>query len=197
MTADAGCNCKVSRERDRYDIDADDATLVADWQDGTSVRSLARTFNEALIDARLQSVDGSSVAWNRLPVYEAVKTDDLDQSDVIEVRRELERVGVDPDELEADLISHQTMYRHLTSCLNATATTDATPEDRREKARDTVYALQRRTTIVTESTMETLQSAGVTDIGDPDVLVDVQIVCRECGQSMDFETALADGCNCD
>lgn len=197
MTADAGCNCKVSRARDRYDIDADDATLVADWQDGTSVRSLARTFNEALIDARLQSVDGSSVAWNRLPVYEAVKTDDLDQSDVIEVRRELERVGVDPDELEADLISHQTMYRHLTSCLNATATTEATPEDRREKARDTVYALQRRTTIVTESTMETLQSAGITDIGDPDVLVDVQIVCRECGRSMDFETALADGCNCE
>lgn len=197
MTDDAGCNCKVSRARDRYDIGADDATLVADWQDGTSVRSLTRTFNEALIDARLDSVDGSSVAWNRLPVYEAVKTDDLDQSDVIQVRRELERTGVDPDELESDLISHQTMYRHLTSCLDATASADATPEDRREKARDTVYALQRRTTLVTESTMEALQSAGVTDIGDPDILVDVQIICRECGQSMDFETALADGCNCD
>ena len=197
MTDAAGCNCKVSRARDRYDIDADDATLVADWQDGTSVRSLARTFNEALIDARLESVDGSSVAWNRLPIYEAVKTDDLDQSDVIEVRRELEFVGVDPGELESDLISHQTMYRHLKSCLDATASTDATPEDRREKARDTVYALQRRTTLVTESTIETLQSADVTDIGDPDVLVDVRIICRECGQSMDFETALADGCNCD
>lgn len=197
MTDNAGCNCKVSRARDRYDIDADDATLVADWQDGTSVRSLTRTFNEALIDARLESVDGSTVVWNRLPVYEAVRTEDLDQSDVIEVRRELERVEVDPDELESDLISHQTMYRHLTSCLDATASTDATPEDRREKARNTVYALQRRTTIVTESTMETLQSVGVTAIGDPDVLVDVQIICRECGQSMDFETALADGCNCD
>lgn len=196
MSDDSPCNCKVHRMRARYDVDADDETLAADWRNGTSVRSLAQSFNEALIDARLESVDGSAVSWDRLPIYEAIKTDELAETDGIEVRRELERGGVDPDDLESDLSSHQTMYRHLSSCLNASAGPDPTPEERRENARDTVYALQRRTTLVTESTMGTLQSAGITGVTDPDVLVDIQIICRECGQSMDFETALTESCNC-
>lgn len=196
MPDDAACACKVTRTRDEFDLEMDDDSLVAAWQDGTSVRELTRSFNEALIEARLDRLEGSSTTWNRLPIYDALKTDELSEADVIETQRELERNGVDPDELRSTLISHQTMYRHLTSCLDASASPDPTPEERREKARDTVYALQRRTTLVTESTIETLQNTGTTDLGDPDVLVDIQILCRECGYSADFDTALTDGCNC-
>lgn len=196
MSDDIPCNCKVQRMRARYDVDTDNEQLVADWRNGTSVRSLARSFNEALIDARLESVDRSAVSWSYLPIYEAIMTDELAETDIIEVRRELELGGVDSDDLESDLITHQTMYRHLSSCLEASASPEPSPDERRENARDTVYALQRRTTLVTESTIDTLQSANIIDIGDPDILVDIRIICRDCGQSMDFEATLTGSCGC-
>jgi hypothetical protein len=196
MGDDAACTCKLSRKRDSYDIHMDDSTLVTEWQNGTSVRSLTRSFNETLIEARGDAVDVTRTEWSRLPIYDILKTDALERSRAIEVQQELERAGVDPETLEDELISHQAMYRHLTSCLDATASDDSTPDERRKKARDTVYALQQRTTVVTESTVETLQNNGITDIGDPDVLVDVQVICRDCGRSMDFETVLGEGCSC-
>jgi hypothetical protein len=88
------------------------------------------------------------------------------------------------------------MYRHLTSCLNADASDDLSPEERRENAQNMVHALQRRTTLVTESTMQTLQSADVTNVDDQDVREDVQVICRTCGRCMDFEDALTEGCDC-
>lgn len=60
-----------------------------------------------------------------------------------------------------------------------------------------MYALQQRTELVTESTIETLQSAGVTEMGEIEVFVDLQVVCDECRRSMDFETAISTGCDCD
>ena len=88
------------------------------------------------------------------------------------------------------------MYRHLTQCLDASKGDDRTPDERRETAKDTVYALQQRTEIVTESTVEALQSAGITDLGEIEVLVDLTVVCSDCGRSMDFESAVDDGCDC-
>jgi hypothetical protein len=84
----------------------------------------------------------------------------------------------------------------LTQCLDASKNDELAPEERREQARNTVFALQQRTALVTESTLETLQSAGITGLGETEVLVDLQVVCSGCGQSMDFETAISDGCNC-
>jgi hypothetical protein len=93
-------------------------------------------------------------------------------------------------------VSHQTVYRHLINCLKVSKDDEKTSDERREKARDTVYALQQRMELVTESTIDSLRSADITDIGDIEVLVDLQVMCSDCGQSMDFETAVQDGCRC-
>lgn len=192
----ATCSCKVTRVATTYDIALDPTALTESWQDGTSTRELAREFNQAVVDARLSEVDASQTTWSRLPALEALQND-LSESEAIEVRREMERAGVDVDDLESDLLSHQTMYRHLTDCLDGRPADETTPSERRENARDIVYALQRRTTLVAESKIDTLQSADVTDISDPDVLVDIQVICRDCGYAMDFEDALTGGCQCE
>lgn len=197
MTNRSDCSCKVGRVADEYGLSGADEWLVADWQDGTSVRELAKTFNEDVVAARMNAIDTSRLTWSRMPVYEAIHTDELDEPDAIEIRRELEREGIDVDTLADDLVSHQSVYRHLTNCLDASKADDPTPEERLETARDRVYALQQRTTLVTESTLESLQRADVTDVGDPDVLVDIIVACRECGRSMEFNRALTDGCDCD
>ena len=88
------------------------------------------------------------------------------------------------------------MYRYLRQCLDVSKENNQTPNERRKKAKNTVYALQQRTEIVTESTIESLRSADVTDLGETEVLVDIQVVCSDCGQSMDFDQAISVGCRC-
>lgn len=190
-----GCGCKVGRVVAEYAIPDGDA-LVEGWQRGTSVRQLTEELNERIVESALTEANVGRVEWSRTPVYEALHTDELTEAEEIEIRRELGRAGVDVETLSSDLVSHQTVYRHLTQCLDASKDVDRTPEERREAARDTVYALQQRTAVVAESTLETLQSAGVANLGDAEVLVDVDVVCSDCGRSMSFESAITDGCDC-
>jgi hypothetical protein len=195
MTETTDCTCKVGRVTDQYELDGVDEWLVADWQSGTSVRDLTTAFNEDLVESHLASADVSLLEWDPGRVLDALGGDDGD-SETIEGRRALERAGVDVEALEADLVSHQTIYRHLTNCLDASVDADLDADERRENARETVFALQRRTELVTNSRLDGLQAAGVTELGDPDAIVDVQVVCRDCGQSMPFERALTTPCHC-
>lgn len=191
-----GCGCKIGRIITEYGLSELNSQLVQNWQNDTSVRGLTEDFNKNLIEVELSDANVGQVEWSRTPVYEALYTDKLPEADAIEIRRELDRAGIDVEQLSSNLVSHQTVYRHLINCLDASKDNEQTPHERREKARDTVYALQQRTEIVTEQTIETLQSASVTDLGEVEVLVDLQVVCNDCGRSMDFETAISDGCNC-
>ncbi|MFC4405949.1 rod-determining factor RdfA [Haloarchaeobius iranensis] len=196
MSEDDSCGCKVGRVAASYGHSNVDAWLLEEWQDGTSIRSLTEEFNEELVERELAAVGASRLTWSKTPVYEALHTDELSEPERIEIRRELERAGVDVEQLGADLVSHQTVYRHLKNCLGAVGPEEKTADERREQARDRVYALQQRASVVTESTVESLQTAGVTAVGDPEVLVDISVVCRDCGQSMDFDQLLTSGCGC-
>jgi DNA-binding transcriptional ArsR family regulator len=190
------CGCKIGRVTAEYGMSNVDARLVERWRSGTSVRRLTEELNEDIVESELDAANVGRVEWSRSPVYEALHTDELSDAEEIEIRRELDRAGVDVEQLSSDLVSHQTVYRHLTRCLDASKGDDRTPDERRETAKDTVYALRQRTEIVTESTLDTLQSAGITDLGEVEVLVDLRVVCSDCGRSMDFESAIDDGCNC-
>lgn len=197
MSNSGGCGCKIGRLTAELDLENVDEWLVADWHDGTSVRDLTTAFNEEVVTRYVAESETSMVQWDRTRVYEALGVGETEDTESVEVRRALDRAGVDIEHLESDLVSHQTVYRHLTDCLDTDADTDIGDDERRDNALDTVHALQRRTELVTESQIESLQSAGVAAIGDPDVIVDVQILCRECGRSMDLERAVTDGCDCE
>lgn len=196
MSESGACRCKIGRLTEEHDLENVDEWLVADWRDGTSVRDLTTAFNERIVARYVAESEASPVQWDRTRVYEALEANDSDDPDSIEIRRGLERAGIDLANLESDVVSHQTVYRHLTDCLDADADTEIGDDERRDTALDTVHALQRRTELVTESQVESLRSAGVAPVEDPDVIVDVRILCRECGRSMDLERAVTDGCDC-
>lgn len=191
------CQCKIGRNTAKYGLSNVNARLADEWQTGRSVRRLTKEFNKDMIESALATANINRTEWSRTPVFEALHTDELSKTEEIEIRRELKRAGVDVEQLSTDLVSHQTVYRHLTKCLGVSTDDETTPAERREKAQNTVYALQQRTELVTESTIESLRSANVTDLGDTEVLVDIQVVCNNCGRSMDFETAIRHGCHCD
>lgn len=193
---EGSCGCKLGRVTAEYGFSDIDSRLTEDGQNGTGVRRLTVELNKDLIKPGLADANVSRVEWSRTPVYKALHTDELNQAEEIEIRRELDRAGVDVEQLSSNLVSHQTVYRHLTRCLDASKEDDPTLEERREKARNTAYALQQRTETVTEPILETLQSTGVSDLGEVEVFVNLQVVCDACGKSMDFETAINDGCDC-
>lgn len=190
------CHCKLGRVTAEYELSSVDSWLVEEWQSGTSVRQLTEELNKDIVASELNTTNIGHVEWSRTPVYEALHTDKLSEAEEVEIQRELDRAGADVEQLASDLVSHQTVYRHLTQCLEASKDDDQTPAERREKAKDTVYAMQHRTEVVTESTLDTLEAAGVTDLGEVEVLVDLQVVCSDCGRSMDFESAIRKGCDC-
>lgn len=191
------CGCKIGNLVAKYQLPTVDSRLVEEWQSGKSVRRLTEELNKDVVESELTAANVGQVEWSRSPVYEALHTDELSEAEAIEIRRELDRAGVDVEKLSSDMVSHQTVYRHLTQCLDASKSDGRTPEERREKAKDTVYALQQRTEIVTESTIQALQTAGVTDLGEIEVLIDLRVVCSDCGHSMEFESAISEGCRCD
>lgn len=197
MTETGDCTCKVGRLTDSHGLEEIDDWLVADWQSGTSVRDLTAAFNEELVESHLANADVSLLDWDPTRVIEALDANSDTDAEGIEAQRALERAGFDPDALESDRVSHQTIYRHLTDCLDASVDAELDDDERLENTRETVFALQRRTELVTNSRLESLDAAGVTDLGDPEAIVDIQVVCRDCGESMAFDSALAESCNCD
>lgn len=196
METPENCSCKIGQAMTEYGLSIRNTYLVNQWRDGRSIRDLTIEFNKNIIESVLTAASVDQGVWRRIPVYKVLHTDELERTEEIEIRRELERAGVDVEQLSADLVSHQTVYRHLTTCLEVSKDDEKTPEQRRENALDTIHALQQRTELVTEPTIESLLSADIINHGNTEVLVGIQVVCNDCGQSMDLETAIRDGCHC-
>jgi hypothetical protein len=113
-----------------------------------------------------------------------------------EVRRQLEREGLDLDEVESDFVSHQAVHTYLRDHRGAELETE--DQSRVEKEAQTIRRLQGRVSVVTESGLSRLSSAGDVTIGDFDVLTDVQVYCGDCGSQYEaVELIERGGCDCD
>ncbi|MXR51925.1 hypothetical protein GRX03_09970 [Halovenus sp. WSH3] len=194
---ESGCTCKVGRVAADRNL-AVDGELVERWtgEDRQSTRDLAEWFNKrvlraALTEAGVPTKDGDIRAYHRL-----LTDDDVTSGDRIEARRELQREGVDTDTLDEQFVSHQTVYTHLTDCLDASLSTP-TNEERIDDATTTVGRLQSRTEAVTSDTIERLAEHGALDIGAAEVFVTVQVACQECNRQYAVRELLdRGGCHC-
>lgn len=173
------CGCKLGRVASEYGL-AVDETLRTRWTEGReSTRALADWFNThlletALVDAGLSPRDGEVANIYRLLTEETVTSGTR-----LETRADLEREGIPVEEVESDFLSHQTVYNHLTNCLDASLS-DPTDEQRRQDAASTLAALQNRTEAVTTDTISRLDRQGALSIAEFDVVVSVTVTCNEC-----------------
>jgi hypothetical protein len=202
MTGGGGCQCKVGRGIDEYDIDRIDEDLTRRWRgdgrDRQSVRELTDYFNRRLLRAAIERAGESPLDGEVENVYRLLTSDEVSSGVRTQTRRRLETAGVSLEAVEADFVSHQTLYGHLTECLGVSREdTEATPSSRRESDRERVRALQRRTEVVTSDALERLRDADALAIDDFDVLVDVTVLCADCGRQHDVGSLLDDGgCPC-
>lgn len=195
-----GRRSKVARLLEAYELDGLGAELerawTADGEDRRSLRELSVEFNTALLerafdDAGVQSLDGEVEN-----VYRLLTDDSVSAADRTRVRRRLERDGVDVDDLLDDFVSYQAIRTYLRNHRGAEPSTEET--DRVASADRTIQQLRSRLTAVAAERVEQLDGNGEIDVGDADVLVDVRVVCGECGRQYPVGELLErGGCDCE
>lgn len=169
---------------------------TAETDDRWSLRDLADWFNRQVLDAVLREHDRQLPEETVETTYRYLADDDVSPAAQTQTRRDLERDGIDVDQLEAEFVSHQAIHTYLTSYRDASVSENALSASP-ERIEQTINRLQSKTATVTESNVDRLRSAGTVDVGAFDVIVSVDVICTECGDSYSFgELLAAGGCSC-
>ena len=195
-------NSKVARVIDEYDLSGWGDRLEDEWvgDDGerTSLRDLAELFNRAVLAAALREAGEAIIEDDLDSTYRVLTGAGVSQADTLRKERELERLGLDVDDVRSDFVTHQAIHTYLTTYREVELErSERSPEERREKELETILRLQSRTTAVTQDAVERLAAGGVLELGDADVFVDVRVFCEECGGDFTVNELLRRGsCHC-
>jgi hypothetical protein len=176
---------KVARLIEEYGLDGLGAELETRWTgDGverSSLRELADEFNERLLTARLREAGLATAPEDVDRLYHNLTDDDVSAGVRRDARGRLERDGIDVDTLESDFVTYQAIRSYLKRVRGA----EYEGVDDAEKLRKDREAIGRLTTRLgsgTESRLDSLRETGRLDLGEFEVLVDVQVLCEECGR---------------
>ena len=192
------CGCKVGTAIEEFGLSSMNDELVRRWSDpdGESVRALADAFNRRILSTALDAAGVEILEPEVETIYRLLQDDDVSSGMRVTKRRQLQRADVDIDRVSDHFVSHQTLYRHLTGCLEQSAA-GSTP-DPVSSAVDDVEGLVRRTETVIADRIERLDGADALDHRDYRVLVDIAITCEHCGDVYRFEELLErGGCGCE
>ena len=189
----AACSCKVGSAAAEFDLTEVHDDLDREWQrgDGPSVRELADRFNRRILEAAYRRAGTLPIEGELDNVYRVLTGDDADSADRTRARDRLRQDGIDVEPVEAAFVSHQTLYRHLVNCLDATyETPEKSTDERIEEWRTRLLALQSRTVDVTEQGITQLCSQDVLELGSFTVTADVAVSCEDCGRFYTVEELL-------
>jgi hypothetical protein len=94
-------------------------------------------------------------------------------------------------------VSYQAVRSYLTEYRNAEYE-GSSDEERLNADRETIQRFSSRTLSVTEGGLETLRETGRMDIGEFEVLLDLQVLCQSCGVQHSIEALFEQsGCDCE
>jgi hypothetical protein len=169
------------------------------WTDTTesrqSLRDLAEHVNHRLLEAETTRVGLDPLDGEVTNLYRLLTDDSVSQDSRIRARRQLEEAGIDVNRLREEFVSRQAVHTYLTKHRDATAPTN--DGNAAISVADQIRRLQRRTRNVTESKVSQLRNTDQLDVGSTRVLVDVKILCEDCGKQYDAAELIGEGeCSC-
>ena len=198
-TTDNRPSSKVARLISEYDLDGLGDELEVRWTgDGverTSLRDLADYFNEQLLERALIDAGMSALDSDVSSTYRNLTDEDVSTGVRTDARTRLENNGIDVDDLESDFVSYQAIRSYLTEYRDAEYRR-LSDEEKVEKDLQSIQRLMTRTLSVTEERIEKLAQTGRIDADSFEVLLDVQVLCGECGRQYSVSEFL-DGRGCD
>lgn len=187
---------------DRYELaglgDELAARWVGDGYDRESLRSLADRFNRRVLAAGMEAAGLTPLDGEVDNTYRLLTDDDVSAGMRTQVERRLERDGLDIEQLRTEFVSHQAVHTYLTDDREIDPPgTDESPAERLARDRETIQRLQSRLEAVTENTVSRSVATDRLDIGEFSVLVDLQVVCADCGGTYEITDLFeAGGCDC-
>ncbi|WP_121741486.1 rod-determining factor RdfA [Natronorubrum halophilum] len=193
------CGCKLGRVADKYAFTGLDEDLIAYWtgdaDEQYSTRKLATHVNQRILESALEDA-GLPPKEGEVENTYRLLTDDVSSGTQVQTRNELERDGVPIEQIESDFVSHQTVYNHLTDCLDTSLETPS-DDERLERSTEKLGALQNRTEAVTADTVAQLERNEIIDIGEFNVAVTVTVTCEDCFEEYTVRDLLDErSCNC-
>ena len=199
-TTDNRPSSKVARLISEYGLDGLGDELEVRWTgDGverTSLRDLADYFNERLLEQALIDAGMSALESDVSSTYENLTDDDVSTGVRTDTRNRLEQNGVDVDALESEFVSYQAIRSYLTEYRDAEYRR-LSDEEKVEKDLQSIQRLMTRTLSVTEERIEKLRETGRIDVDEFEVLLDVQVLCQNCGEQYSISEFLEQrGCEC-
>lgn len=161
-----------------------------------SLRELADYFNRRLLESRLAQSGVQSLEGEVENTYRLLTDDDVSAGARTDAETALEHSGIDVDQLRREFVSHQAIHTYLTEYRDV----EYAENRNRDRIATTVQSLRRlinRLTAVAETNLHSLDDADWITVGDVDVMVDVQVLCADCGTQYDVVDLLqAGGCDC-
>jgi hypothetical protein len=199
-TETAGRRSKVQRVIDEYELDGfgdelERAWTAADPDERESLRGLATRFNEQVLEAALRDTGDTVLEGEIENTYRLLTDDAVSSGDRRRAERRLERQGIDVDGLRSDFVSYQSIRTYLKE--HRGAEQETADVDRRQKTVETIQRLRNRLVTVAEDRLQSLQSAGQVSLGEFRVILDLRVVCEDCGTQQSFTTLIEErGCEC-
>jgi hypothetical protein len=194
-------NSKVDRLLTEYSLPGMDEQLIASWtgdaDERRSLRDLAEYFNRELLRAAMAEAGMTTLDGEVANTYRLLTAEDVSTGVRTQAETTLERNGIDPQRLRTDFVSHQAIHTYLTKQRGVEHPSEPVG-DRAGKTERTIRRLGSRLVAVAEKRLRSLRDAGTITLGTFSVLVDVRVVCEDCGTHTDVPTLLGDGgCDCD
>lgn len=170
---------------------------TAEGDDRLSLRDLQDEFNKRILKNQLVEAGQPPSNVGVEYTYEVLTNAEPNSSERIRKRRELERVGIDVDDITDEFVTHQTIYNYLTDIRGADFD-EASYEDQLQRNVETLQRLQSRMKIITKNTIDRMCDAD-RDVDEKyKTLADVQVICRFCGNGYSaVELVEQGGCPCD
>lgn len=199
-SATSGRRIKVVRLLDEYDLQGLGARLEQLWtatgNDRMSLRDLAELFNIELLRAALADVDTQPLDGEIENTYRLLTDDAVTEADRTRTVRQLEREGVDVEQLERDFVTYQAIRTYLTEHRDASYT--ANTGDRTEVEQESIQRFRGRMLKVIESKLDQLARSEDLTLGEYRTLIDINVLCEDCGAQYGIDELLdRRGCDCD
>jgi len=187
--------CKIDRVATKYDLDdLDRMVRHRRRKNGASLRDLERLINTQILDAALAETD-VDILGDAASVYEVLTGSDVDTRRLVNVQDQMEKHGIDLEELESDFISYQTVRTHLNDCLGVDTSRQGVESI--EEGYEIIRGDRQRHQEVVSRTIARFSRLNLVQIENPTVTVSTTIECESCKRTYRILEFLEQGrCEC-
>lgn len=189
---------KVKRVAEEYHLEGVTDELEHRWaatgEEHQSLRELADFVNKQMLESEIDRTSDFPQAQDVEHIYNVLQSDNVSPGRLQELKRNLDRRGIDIDKLTSDFVSHQAVHSYLRDYQGVEyEASEQTIEDDLE----IVQRVRGRLIAVIESIIDKNQSKEDFDASEYGVYIDIRIQCEECQRSMTLVNYFKNrGCDC-